>query len=109
MEPCSTPGPWHLTLHQAPLGYRFALEAFLLADFVPATVAAPLIYLGTGCGGVALFLARRFPHVYLVLLEIQRSLAGLAQQNVTCKSLGHRLSIVQGGIRQGPSLFPPHA
>ncbi len=109
MEPSATPGPWHLTLHQAPHGYHFALEAFLLADFVPATVAAPLIDLGTGCGVVALFLARRFPHVYLVGLELQRSLAVLAQQNVTCNSLEHRLSIVQGDIRQVSSLFPPSA
>ena len=109
MEPSSTLGPWHLTLHQAPHGYRFALEAFLLADFVPATVAAPLIDLGTGCGVVALFLARRFPHVYLVGLELQRSLAVLAQQNVACNGLEHRLSIVQGDIRQVSSLFLPSA
>src|SRR6266446_3810708 len=109
MELSATLGPWHLTLHQAPRGYRFALEAFLLADFVPATVAAPLIDLGTGCGVVALFLARRFPHVYLVGLELQRSLAVLAQQNVTGNGLEHRLSIVQGDIRQVSSLFPPSA
>jgi hypothetical protein len=35
MEPPATPCTWHLTLHQATHGYRFALEAFLLADFVP--------------------------------------------------------------------------
>jgi len=109
MEPSATPGTWHLTLHQAPHGYRFALEAFLLADFVPTTVAAPLIDLGTGCGVVALFLARRFPYVHMVGLELQRSLAVLAQQNVTCNSLEHRLSIVQGDIRQVSSLFPSSA
>src|SRR6266852_2675636 len=100
MEPSATLGTWHLTLHQAPHGYRFALEAFLLAGFVFATVAFLLIELGSGCVVVALFLARRFPHVYLVGLELQRSLAVLAQQNVTCNGLEHRLSIVQGDIRQ---------
>ena len=48
VEPSDTLGPWQLTLHQAPHGYRFALDAFLLADFVPATATDPLIDLGTG-------------------------------------------------------------
>jgi tRNA1Val (adenine37-N6)-methyltransferase len=95
-----------LTFHQPAHGYRFALEAFLLADFVPAAVSAPLIDLGTGCGVVALFLARRFPHLCCVGLELQRSLAVLAQQNVLGNGLAHRVHIVQGDIRQVSSLFP---
>lgn len=106
MEPLATPNMWHLTLHQPIHGYRFALEAFLLADFVPATASDPLIDLGTGCGVVALFLARRFPHLCCVGLELQRSLAMLAQQNVVCNGLEHRIGIVQGDIRQVASLFP---
>ena len=109
MEPSAVPDPWHLTLHQTPHGYRFALEAFLLADFVPATAADPIIDLGTGCGVVALFLARRFPHIRLVGLELQHSLAVLAHQNVACNGLEHRIGIVQGDIRQVSSLFPAGA
>jgi len=109
VEPSATPGTWHLTLHQATHGYRFALEAFLLADFVPATAADPLIDLGTGCGVVALFLACRFPHIRLIGLEFQSSLAVLAHQNVTCNGLEHRIGIVQGDIRQVSSLFPASA
>jgi tRNA1Val (adenine37-N6)-methyltransferase len=102
----ATPSTWHLTLHQPIHGYRFALEAFLLADFVPATAPDLLIDLGTGCGVVALFLARRFPHFHCVGLELQRSLAILAQQNVISNGLEHRIGIVQGDIRQVSSLFP---
>lgn len=106
MAPAAVHEPWQLTLHQPPHGYRFALEAFLLADFVLATALDPLIDLGTGCGIVALLLARRFPHVRLVGLELQRSLAVLAQRNVVCNGLQHRIGIVQGDIRQVPWLFP---
>src|SRR5882672_2171816 len=105
MDPSATPSTWHLTLQQPTHGYRFALEAFLLADFVPATAPAPLIDLGTGCGVVALFLARRFPHLCCVGLELQRSLAVLAQQNVVGNGLEHCISIVQGDIRQVSSPF----
>jgi len=100
-----TPSTWHLTLHQPAHGYRFALEAFLLADFVPAPAPVPCIDLGTGCGVVALFLARRFPHLRCVGLELQRSLVVLAQQNVVCNGLEQRISIVQGDIRQVRLLF----
>src|SRR5918912_2667204 len=106
VEPSDTPGTWRLTLHQAPHGYRFALEAFLLADFVSALCADPCIDLGTGCGVVALLLARRLPHIRLVGLELQRSLALLAQRNVVCNGLEHRIGIVQGDICQVPALFP---
>jgi len=106
VEPAAVHEPWQLTLHQSPHGYRFALEAFLLADFVPVTATDPLIDLGTGCGVVALLLARRFPHRRFVGLELQRSLAVFAQHNVVCSSLQHRIDIVQGDIRQVPSLFP---
>jgi len=106
MEPPATSNTWRLTLHQSTHGYRFALEAFLLADFVPAPAPDPLIDLGTGCGVVALFLARRFPRLRCVGLELQRSLVVLAQQNVVCNGLEHRIGIVQGDIRQVSSLFP---
>src|SRR5215475_5748397 len=47
MDPAATPDTWRLTLHQSTRGYRFALEAFLLADFVSATAPDPCIDLGT--------------------------------------------------------------
>jgi tRNA1Val (adenine37-N6)-methyltransferase len=106
MDPAATPDTWGLTVHQSTRGYRFALEAFLLADFVPAPAPAPLIDLGTGCGVVALLLARRFPHLCCVGLELQRSLAVLARQNVVCNGLEYHIGIVQGDMRQVSSLFP---
>lgn len=101
--------PWQLTLHQPQDGYRFALEVFLLADFVPARAAYPFIDLGTGCGVVALLLARRFPLAHGVGLELQWPLAVLARHNVVCNGLEQRISIVQGDIRQAASLFPAGA
>lgn len=106
MDPAASPDTWGLTLHQSTHGYRFALEAFLLADFVPAPASDPLIDLGTGCGVVALLLARRFPRLCCVGLEIQRSLVVLARQNVVCNGLEHHIGIVQGDMRQVSSLFP---
>lgn len=101
----TAPGAWHLTLHQSPHGYRFALEVFLLADFVPAPCPAPLIDLGTGCGVVALLLARRFPALRIVGLELQSTLLALARYNRLCNGLCERLDMIQGDIRQVQTLF----
>jgi tRNA1Val (adenine37-N6)-methyltransferase len=105
----AVPGAWRLTICQTTLGYRFALDAFLLADFVPETVTGPLIDLGTGCGVVALFLARRFPQASIIGMELQSSLAAVAQHNVVRNGLTPQVSIVQGDIRQAPALFPAEA
>ncbi|MGE3538353.1 MAG: tRNA1(Val) (adenine(37)-N6)-methyltransferase [Candidatus Tectimicrobiota bacterium] len=105
MESVTSADTWRLTLHQSPHGYRFALEVFLLADFVQEPLAGPIMDLGTGCGVVALLLARRFPQQRLVGLELQPTLAAMAQRNIICNDLQERLEIVQGDIRQVPRLF----
>jgi tRNA1Val (adenine37-N6)-methyltransferase len=92
-------------LQQSPHGYRFSLDAFLLADFVPAAAPGPLFDFGTGCGVVALLLARRLPHMRIVGVELQGSLATMARQNVRHNRLTHRVDVVHADIRQAPSLF----
>ena len=99
------PGEWQLTLSQNPQGYRFALEAFLLADFVSPTAPSPYMDLGTGCGVIALLLARRFPQQRFVGLELQSSLVRMAQRNVVQNALQQHVSMLQGDIRQASSLF----
>lgn len=99
------PDAWPLTLKQPPDGYRFSLDAFLLADFVPAVAAHPLIDLGTGCGVVALLLARRLPQAKLLGVELQASLADMARQNVLQNGLAHRVDIIRADIRQARYLL----
>ncbi|GIX45799.1 MAG: SAM-dependent methyltransferase [Candidatus Tectimicrobiota bacterium] len=103
------PGAWRLTLEQPAAGYRFSLEAFLLADFVPPAAAGPCVDLGTGCGVVALLLARRFPALPLVGVELQASLLALARRNVVANGLAHQVALVQADIRQLHRLFPAGA
>ena len=106
-ETPDVPGAWRLTLHQNLHGYRFALDAFLLADFVASDTAGPVIELGSGCGIVACLLARRFPAASIVGLELQASLAAVAQRNVMCNGLARQVSIVQGDMRCAVSCLEP--
>jgi tRNA1Val (adenine37-N6)-methyltransferase len=103
------PGAWQLTLVQATGGYRFSLEAFLLADFVSAPSLFPLLDLGTGCGVVALFLARRFPLLRVIGLELQASLVSIARQNVLHNGLAAQVSMLQADARHAARLFPAGA
>ena len=98
-----------MTLHQPQHGYRFSLDAFLLADFVPPVWPAhPLLLdLGTGCGVVALLLARRFPQARLVGVELQPEMVAVAQQNVVQNGLGHRVHMLCADVRTLPSLVAP--
>ncbi len=98
-----------MTLSQPAQGYRFALDALLLADFVLPPAAGPCLDLGTGCGVVALLLARRFPQQHFVGLELQAALVRSAQRNVQHNGLQQRVTMVQGDIRQARSLFPAGA
>jgi tRNA1Val (adenine37-N6)-methyltransferase len=106
-ETPDVPGSWRLTLHQDPNGYRFALDAFLLADFVPSKTTGPMIDLGTGCGIVACLLARRFPATAIVGLELQAGLATMAKRNVTHNALTLQISIVQGDMRSAAACLAP--
>ena len=106
-ETPDVPGAWRLTLHQNPHGYRFALDAFLLADFVPPQATGPMIDLGTGCGVVACLLARRFPGIPITALELQAGLAAVAQRNVAHNDLAQQVSIVQADMRRAAACLAP--
>lgn len=80
-------------------GYRFALDAPLLADFIRTKPGETLLELGTGSGIIALLLgARAFAR--LTALEIQPALAALARRNVRLNGLGERVSIVRADLRR---------
>jgi tRNA1Val (adenine37-N6)-methyltransferase len=104
LEP-TVPGAWRLTLSQQAQGYRFSLEAFLLADFVLESTPAPCLDLGTGCGVVALLLARRFPGMSIVALELQETLVAAARQNVVQNDLQQQVTVLQADARQARNLF----
>ena len=48
-----------LNIGQPAQGYRFSLDALLLADFSRVPAGASVADLGTGCGVIPLVLARR--------------------------------------------------
>jgi tRNA1Val (adenine37-N6)-methyltransferase len=94
-----------LTVFQKKKGYRFSLDSILLAHFVSLRPRTSAIDLGCGSGIIPLILAKNFPGVNWVGLEIQEELAALARKNVSFNKMAHRIKIVEGDARKIKNIF----
>lgn len=90
-------------------GYRFSIDAILLAHFVSLQLKSKVIDLGTGSGIVPLILAQRFPHTVWTGLEIQDKMAELAGKNIDFNGLQDRITIINGDARKIKNFFPAHS
>ena len=100
-----------LRLWQPAKGYRFSVDAFLLADFARAALpkgAGRLVDLGAGCGvvGLALALAGEAPDLAVTLVELQPRLAALCRRNAQENGLAERVDILEGDLRQLKGRLP---
>jgi tRNA1Val (adenine37-N6)-methyltransferase len=94
---------------QAKRGYRFSLDAVLLADFAakgPRARAA--VELGAGSGVVALLLAAQGTAEHVTAVEIQAALADRARRSARLNELSERVSIVEGDLKDA-HLLPRQA
>lgn len=91
-----------LRLIQSRRGYRFSIDALLLAEFVTIKPEDLVIDLGTGCGIILLVLLQAGSVGYTVGLEIQEPLAGQAARNALLNGFDHKMGVVLGDIRNPP-------
>jgi tRNA1Val (adenine37-N6)-methyltransferase len=83
---------------QSKTGYRFALDAPLLADFIEIVAGDEVLEMGTGNGIIPLLLGAR-PFRKLTALEIQPGPAALAHRNVALNGLRERVRVVRTDFR----------
>jgi tRNA1Val (adenine37-N6)-methyltransferase len=74
-------------------GYRFSIDAVLLAYFADPRSGDIVLDLGTGCGIIPLILAYRQPQIAIYGVEVQTELAGLAVSNVRENRLEDRITV----------------
>lgn len=86
-------------------GYRFSVDAVLLAHFLAPEPEARILDLGAGCGVVSLILSHRYPTTSLVALEVQPRLAEVIRQNVASNDLGSRVTVIEGDCRRIATLL----
>jgi len=93
-----------LSVRQPARGYRFSIDAFLLADFAAGFCGRTVLELGTGSGIVLLLLARLCPGLRRgVGVEIQRELWEFARGNFEENGLEEVLTAVHGDFRREPA------
>lgn len=80
-------------------GYRFSVDAPLLADFIKTKTTDELLELGTGNGVISLLLSLK-PFKKITAIEIQEALANLAKRNVILNKLEDKINVVQLDLRQ---------
>lgn len=71
-----------LVIYQYKKGYRFSIDAVILAGLTESTSRDDVIDLGTGCAVIPLILAYRGKAKRIVAVEIQKELAEIARKNV---------------------------
>lgn len=88
-----------LSIKQARKGYRFSIDAVILANSIRPKPRERIVDLGTGCGVVPLLMACRYPKTVLFGVEIQPDLAELARLNVAENGLAGTIQIIAGDMR----------
>jgi tRNA1Val (adenine37-N6)-methyltransferase len=83
-----------LQVQQSSTGYRFSIDAILLAGHTRPLAGTTIVDLGTGCGIIPLILAYRQADTILFGIEVQPELADLAERNVKANHFEDRITIL---------------
>jgi tRNA1(Val) A37 N6-methylase TrmN6 len=88
-----------LKIKQKTAGYRFSIDAVLLAHHANPRAGERLLDLGTGCGIIPLILAYRYADITITGIEIQDELADLAISNVMANRMQNRIGVLRLDMR----------
>ena len=91
-----------ISVRQPKRGFRFTIDAPLLADFIPPDPGRRLLEIGSGCGIISLILARSRATEFIVALEIQRIMVEALRRNVQENRLTERVFPLRGDFRTPP-------
>ena len=91
-----------LKIIQSIHGYRFSVDALLLAEFVSVKGTDYVVDLGAGCGIISLLIAINREIKFIFGLEIQEGLASQARRNIALNHLEEKISITRCDLRRLP-------
>ncbi len=96
-----------LKIIQKKQGYRFSIDAAVLAHHVRLRPTDIAVDLGTGCGIIPLILSLQTLSAHIYGIEIQRDLAKLASRNVQRNRMEGRIRIVHSDMKDFKSYLTP--
>jgi tRNA1Val (adenine37-N6)-methyltransferase len=88
-----------ISVKQGRSGYRFSIDAVILASLVKTKSGDRILDIGTGAGIISLILAYRNPEISICGVEIQKSLADIAVLNVKDNNIEDRVKILCADIK----------
>lgn len=86
-------------------GFRFSIDAVLLAHFVSPSAGQHILDLGTGSGVIPLLLAAHHPQIYIDGIELQPDIAGMAQRSVQYNHVEDRIRIAAQDLTTLPDPY----
>lgn len=95
-----------LKILQKAKGYRFSLDALLLAHFVRLRRGDKILELGTGSAVISLLLAHRWENVSLTGIDIQESLLDMAARSVALNGLDEKIRLRRVDVKEIGAAFP---
>jgi tRNA1Val (adenine37-N6)-methyltransferase len=87
-------------------GYRFSVDSLLLADFARIRKFDHVMDIGTGCGIIALVLAKKYSNVKIAALEKQKDLAGIAEKNILLNHMDRQIALYESDLNEISKIFP---
>ena len=96
MEPLTTDSFFdgRIRIKQHRRGYRFSIDAVILAHQAAPKPGDKVVDLGTGCGIVPLILTYRQSDLQVYAIEVQAEMAAISERNVLDNHMDDRISIL---------------
>lgn len=86
-------------------GFCFGMDAVLLSGFAQVKQGEAALDMGTGTGIIPILLEAKTEGRHFTGLEIQKTSADMARRSVQLNDLTHKISIVEGDIKEAVSIF----
>lgn len=86
------------TMYQKKDGFRFGIDAVVLAGFFEGKIKGKVLEVGTGTGIIPILLCQR-GYMDIKALEIQKDMAELARRNISLNGLEDRVEIINTDVK----------
>lgn len=83
----------NLKIYQPTEGYRFSVDAIILAHFVNLKRLNKAVDIGAGTGIIGMLLAKKYPGSEITMVEIQQELVEMAKNNILLNNLESRVKV----------------
>lgn len=87
-----------IKVRQSKNGYRFSIDAVLLAGYAFPRPGDRVLDMGTGCGIIPLILAYQNPQIQIFGIEVQKEMADIALQNIQDNCMESKITILHHNI-----------